>query len=730
LPINQPSRFPWTSVAAVAIIVGIGVPAACVADEPRLGPLKDLNGSFPFDPPDTRQAWQARAENVRRRILVSLGLWPMPTKTPLNPVIHGTIEREGYTVSKVFFESTPGFFVTGNLYRPVKPNGKVPGVLFAHGHWKDARLSDQPADEVRKQIAAGEERFEQAGRSRFQSMCVQLARMGCVVWQWDMLGDSDSLQLSRDLAHGFAKQRPEMNTASRWGLYSPRAESHLQNVMGLQTLNAIRSLDFLLGLPEVDPERVAMTGSSGGGTQTMMLAAIDDRVKLSFPVVMVSASMQGGCTCENASLLRIGTGNVEFAAVFAPKPQGMNTANDWTREFATKGFPDLQRAYALFGATDDVMLHRGEHFPHNYNAVTRSAFFTFLNSRFRLGCAEPVIERDYEPLSRDQLSVWDATHPAPPAADPEFERDLLAWLTEDASRQLWSRLAAPEGLRQTVLPAMETIIGRTYDTAGDIEWKLEAKESRPGHVRMRGRLINTTHGEEVPVAWLYPEKWSGQVVIWLEEDGADALETPDGSLRPPAERLVNAGAAVVAADLMLWRQGATLPGNPPRQRAVASPREVAGYTYGYNHPLFCQSVHDLLTLVRFLRKTTVGSHPHPDAVTVAGFGDAGPVVLAARAVSGDAIDRTAASTGRFRFADLADERHPLFLPGAAKYLDLPGMIALGHPHPLWLAGDPGDAAAIAGDRSPSGWLVRFTGDAAAERPAAADWLLVKERFPR
>ena len=109
-----------------------------------------------------------------------------------------------------------------------------------------------------------------------------------------------------------------------WGLFSTQAEAHCQNVMGLQTLNAVRGLDFLLSLPEVDPKRVAATGASGGGTQTMILAAIDDRIKLSFPVVMVSTSMQGGCTCENASLLRVNTGNVEFAALFAPKPQGMS----------------------------------------------------------------------------------------------------------------------------------------------------------------------------------------------------------------------------------------------------------------------------------------------------------------------------------------------------------------------------------------------------------------------
>jgi hypothetical protein len=222
-----------------------------------------------------------------------------------------------------------------------------------------------------------------------------------------------------------------MNGVDGWGLYSPQAEARLQSVMGLQTWNSIRSLDFLLGLPEVDPERVAMTGSSGGGTQTMLLAAVDDRLRLSFPVVMVSTSMQGGCTCENASLLRIGTGNVEIAGLFAPKPQGMNTADDWTRELATKGFPQLERLYELLDAKENVMLHRGEHFPHNYNAVTRSAFYTFLNRRFRLGFPEPVIERDYEPLSRAELSVWDATHPAPPAADPGFERELLRRLAAD-----------------------------------------------------------------------------------------------------------------------------------------------------------------------------------------------------------------------------------------------------------------------------------------------------------
>src|SRR3954452_14349562 len=336
------------------------LPEGKLPNDVRLAAPKDLDGYFPFTPPPSKSEGQNRAERERRQILIAEGLWPMPTKTPLNPVIHGKVDKGDYTVEKVYFESAPGFFVTGNLYRPKNPKGKAPGVLFAHGHWTDARLSESGDAEIFREIANGEERFEEGGRSRFQSMCVQLARMGCVVWQWDMLSDSDSVQFSRQLIHGFAKQRPEMNTTENWGLYSPQAEAHLQSVMGLQTWNSIRSLDFILSLPEIDPERVAMTGASGGGTQAMILAAIDPRVKLSFPAVMVSTAMQGGCTCENASLLRVGTGNIEFAALFAAKPLGMTTANDWTKELSTKGFPDLQKLYGVVGSPSNVMLSRGE----------------------------------------------------------------------------------------------------------------------------------------------------------------------------------------------------------------------------------------------------------------------------------------------------------------------------------------------------------------------------------
>jgi len=687
--------------------------AAGLAADVRLEALKDLNGYFPFTPPSDLKSWESRKAEVQRRILVSQGLWPMPTKTPLNAVIHGKVECEDYTVEKVYFQSAPGLFVTGNLYRPKNVHGKVPGIMFAHGHWTDARLSSQPEDKLRAEIASGAERFASGGKSRFQSMCVQLARMGCVVWQWDMLSDSDALQFSRDVIHGFATQRPEMNTVADWGLFSPQAEAHLQSVMGLHTWNAVRGLDFLLSLPEVDPERTAITGSSGGGTQTMMLAAIDDRIKLSFPVVMVSTAMQGGCSCENASLLRLNTGNVEFAALCAPRPQGMNTANDWTKEMASKGFPELQALYGLYGKKENVFLERGEHFPHNYNAVTRSAFYTFLNKHFQLGQSSPVIEHDYQPLSREQLTVWDKQHPAPKAADPDFERSLLKWFNADAETQLKNCAATSDGRERVIRPAVETLIGRTFAEVGEVAWEPSTKLDRGEYLEMSGLVTNRTFKEEIAVTFLYPKKQNDRAVIWLDDTGKAALFGAGGSLNQEVRRLVEQGITVIGADLLLQTSGVSEP-----TRTVNSKRQVPSYTFGYNHSLFAQRTHDVLTLVKFVQAAKVGSHVNPTTVSVVGWNTAGPITLAARCIAGSSIARAAADTQGFRFGKLLDYRDASFLPGGAKYLDIPGMVALNASLPLWLAGEAPETLV---GQLPTVMEVRSEG--AIKQASAVSWLL-------
>jgi hypothetical protein len=389
----------------------------------------------------------------------------------------------------------------------------------------------------------------------------------------------------------------------------------------------------------------------------------------------------------------------------------------------------LKQHYALLGAPQNVMLHRGEHFPHNYNAVSRSAFYGWLNKHFRLGQTEPVIERDYEPLTRAQLTVWDAAHPGPSARGPEFERKLLAWFAADAGQHLRTTATDPARFREVAGGAVEVMIGRTWADAGNAAWQPKEKADRGGYIEMTGLVRNTTHREELPVSWLRPKNANGRAVVWLDDTGKSSLDGADGAVKPGVLRLLEAGTSVLGADL-LFQGEFTADGRQPKQtRTVKNPREVPAYTFGYNHSLFAQRAHDVLTLVKFLRQTKVDAQENPSSVAVAGFGYTGPIVAAARALAGGAIDRAAVDTGGFRFGQILDYRDPMFLPGGAKYLDVPGLLALGAPHALWLAGEGAEPALVAQVYRAAGAadkLVVFPGAAAQAEASAIAWLIAAQ----
>jgi hypothetical protein len=720
LPPTHLGRF----LAAACLAAGLAaqaprvLPDGKVPNDVRLQPLKDLDGYFPFEPPATAAAWQARAERLRTQLLVTLGLWPLPTRNPLNPVIHGRLEFPDYTVEKVYLETLPGFYLAGNLYRPVGKSGRQPGLLCPHGHWPEGRFHDAGEAEVKRELANGGEQFPEGGRSPLQARCVGLARLGCVVFHYDMIGYADTTQIPMALAHGFAHQRPEMIAVANWGLFSPQAEAHYQSVMGLQTWNSIRALDFLRSLPDVDPARVGVTGASGGGTQTFILGAVDDRPALTFPAVMVSTAMQGGCTCENACGLRVGTGNVEFAALFAPKPLGLTTANDWTKEMATKGFPQLRAVYELLGAGDRVMLHRGEQYGHNYNAPSRLAMYGWVNRHFGLGHPEPIVERDYRRLTRAELSVWDAQHPAPPGG-PDFERRLLRWLTDDAQQQLAAARRSPQQFAAVYGRGVEVVIGRTLADNAAVEFRPASTRETGGLRTTAGLVRNLTFGEELPVVVLEPPAPKGTSILWLTGEGKAGLFA-GGEVRPEIRRLLDSGARVVGADLLFQGEFGPAAETAHRQRKVKNPREAAGYTYGYNHSLFAQRAHDVLTLVRWFG----GLDRSTRRLGVAGIAGAGPWVAAARAVAGDAIHAAAVDTGGFRFLNVMDIYSADFLPGGAKYGDLPGLLALGAPGPLWVAGETAASLTLVREQYGNAADQRLVIGAAGAEPAAeaAAWL--------
>ncbi|MFV1964779.1 MAG: acetylxylan esterase, partial [Pirellulaceae bacterium] len=614
----------------------------------------------------------------------------------------------------------------GSLYRPKNATGKRPGVLCPHGHLANGRFYDAGENKTREQIEKKAELFEEGGRSPLQARCVQLARMGCVVFHYDMIGYADSVQISFEVAHRFAKQRPEMNSVEGWSLFSPQAESHLQSVMGLQAYNSIRALDFLSELPDVDPDRLAVTGSSGGGTQTFVLSAIDPRLSVSFPAVMVSTAMQGGCTCENASGLRIDTGNVEFAGLFAPKPLGMSAADDWTKEMETKGFPELKQLFRLLGREDNVMLISRTEFKHNYNAVCRAAMYAWFNRHLALGAAEPVRERDFKRLTQEEMTVWNDEHPEPEGG-ASFERGLLRWWTEDANRQL--RQLTPRDpptlaeFRKVVGGAVETIVGRSLGGDRDVAFVETKKQDHGRFVQRLGLLRNAAHGEELPLLLLEAKQPPSRVVVWLDPAGKQGLMDGPGKPKRAVQRLLDGGATVIGVDLLYQGEfladGETL----KQTRRVENPREAAAYTFGYNRSLFARRTHDVLSVLSYAR----GSSASPNRVALVGLHGAGAWAAAARALAQNVVRKVALDTSGFRFGAVARIHDPDFLPGGAKYGDLPGMLALAAPGQMWLAGEGADAPQLVRDAyraaGAADTLTTFSGDASEYADAAARWIL-------
>lgn len=324
-----------------------------------------------------RASWEDRASLIRKGIREGMNLPDKPNFAPLQPIRHSVRKMNGYTVENVAFESLPGFFVTGNLYRPANVSGKTAGILCPHGHTanQDARFLEQA-----------------------QQRCATLARMGATVFIYDMLGYGDSKQCDHKV--------PEALT--------------------LQTLNSIRALDFLTSLPDVDVARIGMSGESGGGTQTFLLTALDPRIKVSVPVVMASAHFFGGCVCESGMPIHKRpthqTSNTEIAALAAPRPMLLvSDGKDWTKNTPGVEFPYIQNIYSYYGAKDRI---ENVHLPtegHDYGPSKRAAAYRFFAKHLKLDLNRvlkngQIDETPNTLLEPSALQVFTADHPRPARA--------------------------------------------------------------------------------------------------------------------------------------------------------------------------------------------------------------------------------------------------------------------------------------------------------------------------
>jgi len=335
--------------------------------------LDDMRNSY-----TTSLDWVQRAKQIKAHLLEATGLETFPDKTLLNPIFGEVRSYNGYTVQNVAFESLPGVYVTGSLYRPSGKAGKLAGIISPHGHGTTPNMVG---------------RHHPQSQYRFAT----LARMGAMVWAYDMVGYGQMEEL------GWEHKHPE--------------------ALKLQTWNSIRSVDFLIAMG-ADPSNIGATGESGGGTQTFILTALDDRIKVSAPVVMVSAHFFGGCVCESGMPIHKGpdyqTNNVEITALAAPRPLLLvSVGNDWTLNTPEIEYPHLQHIYSLLGKKHLV---ENVHLPddhHGYDDNKRKAVYPFMAKHLSLDLSKGLhpdgtLNEDQVVIETQQaLYVFDDNNPFP-----------------------------------------------------------------------------------------------------------------------------------------------------------------------------------------------------------------------------------------------------------------------------------------------------------------------------
>jgi dienelactone hydrolase len=552
----------------------------------------------------TREAWQERAAFLRKQILASAGLLPMPEKRPLNAQVFDKLERQGYSVEKVLLETLPGFYLGGNLYRPLGQQGPFPGVVSPHGHWAYGRLENTALVSV-------------PGRA------ISMARQGYVVFTYDMVGQNDTNQIP----HHWSEARHDL-----WNI----------GPMGIQLWNSIRATDFVTSLPDVDPAKIVATGASGGGTQTFFLMAVDDRIKAAAPVNMISATMQGG-VCENAANLRAGWtdfSNMMVGALMAPRPLILiSNGGDWTVETPKQEFPAIQSIYRLLGAEKNVANVHFPQFIHNYNKESREAVYQFFNQHI-LNKPAPVAEQTFRvDFPQELLALHGRTRPANAITGLDQLVDNLIRDDRSMTLRLQPRDAATlAAAREAFAERLTFSLLAFRPKAADVH----AQKRAAAGVGEQLVLSRAGKGDRVPAVWLAPSRLNPGVppTLVIHPRGMASV-----SSSPLAKTLLNRGGIVMSIDAF-------------QTGTAVAPRDTSNSAFSsFNQTNDANRVQDILTALEYLR-----SRSRAQVVNLVGLETAGIWAYFARAMAGEGVNLAADLT---MFAADTDSEfvNKFFIPG-------------------------------------------------------------------
>jgi cephalosporin-C deacetylase-like acetyl esterase len=612
----------------------------------------------------TPEEVEKRRVYVRERMLAELG--GLPERTPLNARVVGRVERDGYRVEKVVFQSQPHFYVTGNLYLPTRGQPPYPAVLFPLGH-------------------------EIGGKSNadWQHVLVTVARRGFVAFTWDPLGQGERSQFYA--ADFESSELGETAYTTEHTMLGAQCLLAGDNLARYTIWDGIRALDYLLSRKEVDPTRVACTGNSGGGTHTAYLSALDDRIKVAAPSCYITSWRRllesiGPQDAEQClpPFFKDGLDHPDFIYAFAPKPFLILSA---IRDFfsisgARESFREARRLYAVDGAPDKLQMFEADN-THGYRLPRREAAYNWL-SRWLKGQEDHSPEEVVQVEPGEVLRCTGSGQVSTSLGGESVYSLNLKRVEQNRARR------APIATREAAAANRDEIERQVrkltaFDApAGPLTVKPFGTVRAQGY-RLEKLVYESEPGITVPALLFVPEGGAARkpAVIYVNERGKAAGWGPEGDI----EALIARGFIVLAIDPCGW--GETRPGQNPDE-------DNATYRMFGNYPDAMRALLVGRTLVG-MRAGDISrgvdllvGRPEVDPAKIYGFGvGAGALTLLHEAVLDRRISALALDHMLVSFQSVVTHRmhHDIYesvIPGVLKAYDLPDLVAAVAPRPVWL----------------------------------------------
>jgi len=608
-----------------------------------------------------------RREYIRKRMAEAVG--GFPERTPLNARVVGVVERDDYRIEKIIFESQPRFYVTANLYVPKRGRPPYPAVLFPEGH-------------------------ERGGKSHetWQRMLGSLAKKGYVALTWDTLGQGERAQMyDRDFS-----QRKLVHSTTEHTMLGIQCLIVGDSLARYTIWDGIRALDYLVSRPEVDKERIACTGNSGGGTHTAYLSALDDRIKVAAPSCYITSwgrllATIGPQDAEQVLLpwLAAGLDHGDFLIAFAPKPYLMLSA---IRDFfsiagARATFREVKALYERLGAAEKLAMHEVDA-GHGYHQPNREAAYRWF-ARWLKGTEESGEEPEIELAEFDELACTETGQVATSLGGETVHSLNLA-----RARALDPKLPAVKS--RADLQTFRDEIRRRVRRLSGIDYERSPVRTSPfGRIERDGYFIEkfvyeSAPGIEIPALLFVPEGGPARkpALVWADGKGKSAEAGSGGEI----EWFVRQGRIVLAPDLR--GLGEMRPADVARGAGWTryfGDYDAAMTAFLIGESLVGMRAADILKAVDIL-----AARDDVDASRISGVGRGmAAVPLLYAAALDDRLRTLAFERMLISYRDVVEKRiHRQVLeniiPGVLKQFDLPDLVASLAPRKVLLA-DPVDA---------------------------------------